>query len=301
MEVEKEVRSSSSSSTTASPTAPSTGLWDFIKGGSKGRRSQPLNPLMHLERIKKGSSPFDPDARAAQRVIDAVNGLRRRNSRRRGPMSLQLSDDEKQGIVNRYAETQWYAALYRPFRNITERQIRWTLRLAHVGMILLLFGFLIVVFVVYAKEMDTVARLSPEDQRDYAHMVQGMRYSDIYYAGKRVLESDDPLEALPPEVRLHMALDACREKNWHKMDWNVELRKMHPDSALEEHDWIHIFYWVVMEVGRAIGGGGGLFNDRVLDVREVRQGNAESPEERDRFVEMEPTALPTKTKRGFFS
>ena len=288
------------SPSSASITKPSQGFWAFLTGGSKGRRSQPMNPLMYIDRMRK-KSPYDPDARAAQRLIDAVNGLRRRNARRQDPMTVQLSEEEKQEIVNRYSETRWYGPLYRPFRHITERQIRWTLRISHVGLLVLLVGYLAMVLVVYTKEMDTVARLSPEDQQDYAYMVQGMRYSDIFNTGKVVLDRDDPLEALPAEVRLHMVIDACREKNWHRVDWDVELRKMHPNSAFEDRDYLHIFYWMIMDVGRAIAGGGGLFNDRVLDVQEVRHSGEESPQERNRFVEMEPTELPTKTKRGFFS
>lgn len=296
----KGAASASTSSLAANLTQPARGFWNFIKGGSKGRRSQPLNPLMYLERVT-GKSKFDPDARAAQRIIDAVNGLRQRNSRRQSPMTVQLSEEEKQEIVSRYAETRWYAALYRPFRHITDRQIRWTVRISHIGLLLICVGFLVMVLLVYMKEMDMVAKLSPEDQRDYAYMVQHMRYSDIYNTGKVVLDRDDPLEALPPEVRLHMAIEACREKKWHELDWEVELRKMHPKTAMEEYDYLHLFYWTMMEVGRAMTGGGSLFSDRVLDVQRARQGVGETPEERDRFVEMEPTALPAKTKRGFFS
>ncbi|KPI86843.1 hypothetical protein ABL78_4079 [Leptomonas seymouri] len=289
-----------SSSSGAGMTKPSTGFWNFLKGGSKGRRSQPLNPLMYLER-SHAMSQYNPDARAAQRLIDAVNGLRRRNSRRQDPMTIQLSEEEKQAIVNRYASTRWYGPLYRPFEKITERQIRWALRISHIVLLLLLVGFLVVVMLAFMREMDTVAKLSPEDQQDYAYMVQGMRYSDIYKAGKAVLDRDDPLEALPPEVRLHMAIEACRDRGWHKIDWAVELRTMHAKSAWEDGDFTHLFYWMVMQVGRAMSGGGGLFNDRILDVQRVREDGTESPQERDRFVEMEPTAMPITTKRSFFS
>ncbi|KPA78628.1 putative mitochondrial hypothetical protein [Leptomonas pyrrhocoris] len=290
----------SSSASQDSLAKPSTGLWDFLRGGNKGRLSQPLNPLMYLERMN-GKSQYDPDARAAQRLIDAVNGLRRRNPRRQDSMTVQLSETEKQEIVRRYASTRWYGALYNPFKHVTEGQIRWGLRLGHIGLALLILAFLVCVLLAFTKEMDTVAKLSPEDQRDYAYMVRGMRYSDIYKVGKAVLDSDDPLDALPPEVRLHIVIDACREKRWHQVDWDMELRTMHPKSAWEERDVLHLLYWTVAEVGRAMSGGGGLFTDRILDVGKVRQGSAESPEERDRFVEMEPTAMPTRTTRGFFS
>lgn len=292
--------SSAASSLHASLTKPASGFWAFLKGGSKGRRSQPLNPLMLLQKVGD-KSPYDPDARAAQRLIDAVNGLRTRNARRKEPMVVQMPIEQRQEIVNRYVETRWYAPFYRPFQSLTERQIRWSSRIAHFMLFVLTAMFILIVFFAYRKEMETVAKLSPEDRRDYAYMVKGMRYSDIYNTGKAVLDRDDPLEALPPEVRLHMVIEACREKKWHQIDWDVELRKMHPKSAYEERDFIHCLFWIVLDVGRAMVGGGALFSDRVLDVERVRQGLDEPAEAQNRFVELEPTAKPAATKRGFFS
>ncbi|KAG5507669.1 hypothetical protein JKF63_06618 [Porcisia hertigi] len=291
--------SQKSSFTTEPLTRPSDGIWGFIKGGSKGRKTQPLNPLMYLEKWRD-KSKHDPEARAAQRLLAAINGLKKRNSRRRGPMTIQLSDDQRQELVNRYVSTRWYAQLYAPFEGLTERRLRWGIRFSNVALVLLVSCFIVVILLSYFKEMDAVAQLSPEDQRDYAYMVRGMRYSDIYKLGAEVLKKEDPLEALPPAVRLHIVIEACRQKKWHELDWDVELRKMHPASPLEEFDYLHCLYWTMLQVGAVTGGGGTIFSDRVLDLREVRHGNAESAEERTRFLELEPTSLPARTQRTFF-
>ncbi|KAG5481101.1 hypothetical protein LSCM1_06781 [Leishmania martiniquensis] len=290
----------SKSSPMAAPlTRPPGGFWGFIRGGDKGRKTQPLNPLMYLDRWREASR-HDPEARAAQRLLLAINALSKRNSRRREPMTVCLSDKQKQEIVNRYASTRWYARLYAPFQNWTEQHVRWTIRFCNLVLAALTVCSLVVILAAYFKEMDAVAHLSPEDQRDYAYMVRGMRYSDIYKLGVEVLKKEDPLEALPPEVRLHMVIEACRQKRWHELNWDVELRKMHPGSPLEELDYMHCIYWGILQIGALISSGGVLFSDRVLDLREARHGNAESTEERDRFVEMEPTSLPTRTQRSFF-
>ncbi|KAK7199200.1 hypothetical protein NESM_000890200 [Novymonas esmeraldas] len=296
--------SSSAGAETSSPTSgpltkPRGGFWRFIKGGDGGRKRMPLNPLMYLS--KWGDKPaHDPDARASQRLLSAINGLNKVNRRRRTPMVVQLPDDLRQTIVARYAATRWYARLYAPFQSVTEPQLRWGIRLSNVVLVILICAFIVVMLASYYTEMDAVAHLSPEDQRDYAYMVRGMRYSDIYKVGAEVLRTEDPLEALPPAVRLHIVIDACRQRRWHEMDWDVELRKMHPGTPLEELDYLHVLYWTMVYIGGATGGGGVLFSNRVLDVREVRQGNSESTEERDRFVEMGPTALPATTQRTFF-
>ncbi|CAJ1022216.1 hypothetical protein Q4I32_002885 [Leishmania shawi] len=254
---------------------------------------------MYLDRWSERSK-HDPEARAAQRLLEAINALAQRNSRRRKPMTVQLSHDQRQDIVNRYASTRWYARLYAPFRSLTERQVRWGIRICNVVLAIFVSGFMVVMVGGYFKEMDAVAQLSPEDQRDYTYMVRGMRYSDIYKLGTEVLKKEDPLEALPPVVRLHLVIEACRRKKWHELDWDVELRKMHPRSPLEELDYLHCLYWVILQIGTVIGGGGAMFSDRVLDLREVRQGNETSAKERERFVEMEPTSLPARTQRSFF-
>ncbi|KAG5481744.1 hypothetical protein CUR178_07097 [Leishmania enriettii] len=280
-------------------TKPPGGFWSFIRGGSEGRKTQPLNPLVYLDKWRE-TSKHDPDARAAQRLLAAINALNKRNSRRREPMTVCLSEEQKQDIVKRYVSTRWYARLYAPFQNLTERRVRWGIRFSNVVLTVLVTCFFMVIIVAYFKEMETVAHLSPEDHRDYAYMVRGMRYSDIYKLGAEVLKKEDPLEALPPEVRLHMVIEACRQKQWHKLNWDVELRKMHPGSPLEELDYLHCLYWAILLVGALVGGGGALFSDCVLDLREARHGKAESVEERERFVEMEPTSLPTRTQRTFF-
>ncbi|AYU78066.1 hypothetical protein conserved [Leishmania donovani] len=258
-----------------------------------------MNPLMYLDKWNE-KSKYDPEARAAERLLAAINGLNKRNSRRRESMTVQLSDEQRQEIVNRYASTRWYARLYAPFRGMTERRVRWGIRICNVVLLVLVSCLIVVIVVSYFKEMDAVAHLSPEDQRDYAYMVRGMRYSDIYKLGAEVLKKEDPLEALPPAVRLHMVIEACRQRKWHELDWDVELRRMHPASPLEEWDYLHLLYWGILQIGSLTGGGGVMFSDRVLDVREVRHGSAESAEERERFVEMGPTSLPARTQRTFF-
>ncbi|GET87852.1 hypothetical protein, conserved [Leishmania tarentolae] len=290
---------SKSASATEPLTRPSGGFWSFMRGGSEGRKTQPMNPLMHLSKWGE-KSKHDPEARTAQRLLEAINGLNKRNSRRREPLTVQLSDTQRQEIVNRYASTRWYARLYAPFRSWSERRVRWGIRICNVVLVFIVSCLIVVVVASYFREMDAIAQLSPEDQRDYAYMVRGMRYSDIYKVGAEVLKREDPLEALPPAVRLHMVIEACRQKKWHELDWNVELRKMHPASPLEEWDYLHLLYWAILTIGSLTSGGGVMFSNRVLDVREVRHGSAESAEEKDRFVEMEPTSLPARKQRTFF-
>lgn len=295
------VSRSSTSAPAAAVSAPPRGVWWFLKGGDKGRRAQPLNPLMHLNEWK-GKPRHDPEARAAQRLLEAISGLRKRNSRRRVPMAVELSDEQRKDIVNRYVSTRWYAKLYAPVRNVTDGQVRWLKRLCHLCLIVIACVAVGLSLYGYYLEMDAVQQLSPEDQHDYAYMVRGMRYSDIYYCAEPVLKKEDPLEALPLPVRLHIVIEACREKKWHEVNWETELRKMHPGTPLQEFDYIHICYWVMMELGRIVyGGGGSLFNDRVLDLREAHHSGKEPEVERNRFVEYGPTQRPPQKGRGFFS
>lgn len=284
---------------TALPTRPPSGFLNFLKGGEKGRKSQPVNPL-HFLNSWRGRSKYEQDIRSTQRLLDAIAGLQQKNKRRRDPITVQLSDEQKREMVNSYAGQRWYWWVYYPCRNVTDRQLKWWARWSKLGLAVLVCACYGLLLYLYYCEMDVFVALSPEDQRDYIYFVLNMRYSDFYKAGKAVLDRDDPLVALPPAVRCHMAIEACREKGWDKVDWGVENRRLHPHSALEEGDYIHLLFWAMMYLGSAISGGGVIFSDRVMDVSESYRGAKEREEERDRFVEAEPTALPVSMKKSFF-
>ncbi|ORC92732.1 uncharacterized protein TM35_000034850 [Trypanosoma theileri] len=255
----------------------------FLGFGSRAGRKMPLNPLAALNPEIRDPS----EDRSTSRFLLALQQLNGKRRSREQKMTLQLSAEQKHDIVNRYAQTRWYGFLWYPARNITERQFKWWRRFAHLALIVLMLFGLFIALLLYYREMETVLLLSPEDRRDYQHIVSGMRYSEIYHLAMDVLQKEDPLEALPAPARYHLILEAAREKGWHQIDWELEARTRYPYSPLDEMDFIHMFYWGVIYIGSVLTGGGELFSDRFGNLMDVK-GEYRRREMEESFVEHGP-------------
>ncbi|KEG09077.1 hypothetical protein DQ04_05861000, partial [Trypanosoma grayi] len=189
----------------------------FLGFGRRAGRAMPLNPLLALR--PKNEEP-DED-RITARFLQAVQQLNGKRRRRNESLTLQLTEEQRHDIVNRYAQTRWYGFLWRPARNVTERQFKWWRRFAHLALLVVVLFGLGTALLLYYREVETVLQLSPEDRRDYQHIVTGMRFSEIYNLAMEVLRKEDPLEALPMPARYHLLLEAARARGWHTMDWEL--------------------------------------------------------------------------------
>ncbi|KAH9589260.1 hypothetical protein LSM04_005181 [Trypanosoma melophagium] len=265
----------------------------FLGFGSRAGRKMPLNPLAALNPEIRDPS----EDRSTSRFLLALKRLNGKRRSREQKMTLQLSPEQKHDIVNRYAQTRWYGFLWYPARNITERQFKWWRRFAHLALLVLILLGLFIALMLYYREVETVLLLSPEDRRDYQHIVSGMRYSEIYHLAMDILQKEDPLEALPAPARYHLILEAAREKGWHQIDWELESRTRYPDSPLESMDFIHMFYWGVMYIGSALTGGGELFSDRFGNLIDI-QREYKRREMEESFVEHGPIALSSNKSEG---
>lgn len=215
---------------------------------------------------------------------------------------IRLSEAEQRIILNRYVENKWYGHIFQRFNNIPLYRIRIarntaaTLGGVFIVLIIGMFCYL------YYKEMECVLMMSDEDRRDYVFMVMSMRYSDIVRVGMARVNTEDPLGALPDPARMHIVVEACREKGWHTTDWERELRVMHPLTAIEECDYEHIIYWMMMYVGKFLSFSGSYFSDQFYNLSE-RRDQERKREQREEFTQAEPIALPEKKSRWerFFS
>ncbi|KAG8346688.1 hypothetical protein ERJ75_000931900 [Trypanosoma vivax] len=253
----------------------------FLGFGRHQGRTMPLNPLATL----RPHNVDEHEERCTAHFLQAVEKLHGKRRRRAEGLTLQLTAEQQHDIVNRYAKTRWFGILWHPFRNVTERQFKWWRRIAHLFLLIVtLLGFA-VTMLLYYREMEAVLQLSPEDRRDYEHIVTGMRFSEIYSLSMEVLKREDPLEALPAPARYRLLLEAARAKGWHQIDWALEARTRYPRSPLEDMDFIHLFYWSVMYTGLAVTGGGELFSDRFGDLVQVR-GLRKKEEVEASFVEV---------------
>ncbi|EAN93230.1 hypothetical protein C3747_228g16 [Trypanosoma cruzi] len=239
----------------------------FLGFGRRAGRTMPVNPLSVL-RSREMDSREDRSTSLFLQAVQMLSGKRRSRDVR---LTLQLTPEQQQDIVNRYARTRWYGFIWYPFRNVTERQFKWWRRFAHFALLIVALFGLAVALVLYYREVEAVLRLSPEDRYDYQKMVTGMRYSEIYRLSMEVFQKEDPLEALPAPARYHLLIEAARKKGWHRVDWELESRTRYPRSSLEDMDFIHLFYWSIMYIGSLVTGGGELFSDRFGDLMEVQE------------------------------
>ncbi|EAN92221.1 hypothetical protein C3747_2g672 [Trypanosoma cruzi] len=267
----------------------------FLGFGRRAGRTMPVNPLSVL-RSRETDSKEDRSTSLFLQAVRMLSGKRRSRDVR---LTLQLTPEQQQDIVNRYARTRWYSFIWYPFRNVTERQFKWWRRFAHFTLLIVALFGLAVALALYYREVETVLRLSPEDRRDYQKMVTGMRYSEIYRLSMEVFQKEDPLEALPAPARYHLLIEAARKKGWHRVDWELESRTRYPRSSLEEMDFIHLFYWSIMYIGSLVTGGGELFSDRFGDLMEVQETHRRREMEAN-FVEHgpEPPAICIGEKEG---
>ncbi|CCW64929.1 unnamed protein product [Phytomonas sp. EM1] len=268
-------------------------FWQSLRRYS--RRKMPFNPLHQIHKWGDLTESGDPANRGTKRFLLAIEEMFGRSKKRSEKMTVHLSEDQRHEIVARYASTRWWGRLYYPFRNISDRQIKWSRRISRVLMMVILIFVSIIIFVLYFQEVRVVGLLSPEDRRDYIHIVNGMRLSEVYKLADEVLAKEDPLMALPAEERCHLFLEAAREKNWHLIDWEVEARSRYPRSALDDFDLVHLTYWLCMTVGSTLTGSSTYFTDSFGLAERTKRQEAELSS-----LEFDPKALPEKKKRGFW-
>lgn len=262
---------------------------------SDGRRTD--KKRFSLFSAKKSSaSPLEQDmsTRSTTRFLQAAKALHGRKKGERIAFSALLSEEQKLEIVNREIESKWWARFwYKPFRNISEHRLRSTKRWLHVVLTIVLLSAFGIVMFLYYKEILLIDSLSPEDKVDYIYLVRNMRYSDFLNMAMEVLQKEDPLEALPPPARYHVALEEARRRGLtSEVDWESLHRERHPASAFEEFDFVHVFYWFVMYLGNLFYGGGGLFSSRLLGTEAVAKAEGKKAVIREEPAFIGPTAPP---------
>lgn len=241
------------------------------EGSSERRRRR--QEAEEAEEAAFSASSANPQAhtmaqRSTSRLMQAARSLNGRRRASHTAFTTLLSDEQKLEIVNQKIESKWWArAWYRPFRHVTDHQMRSTKRGLHLALLVFTVALLGVVVYLYRAEMLMVASLSPQDREAYIFLVMHMRYSTFYEMAMEVLKTEDPLEALPPGARYHVALEEARRRGWTSasaIDWEVKARELYARSALEDGDWVHLTYWAMMYIGSAAYGGSGFFSSRVL-------------------------------------
>lgn len=272
----------------------SIGLW-----GRRKVKSMPMNPLHDVQTTSSMRRRYasDPDAAHLSRFLLAIEELYGKSRRRGEEVAVQFSEEEKRGIVARYAETRWWGRLYNPVKDVSDSQIRRTLRWGRFVIALCVSAIFGALLLMYRQEMHMVSELSAQDRRDYTRMVMGMRQGDIRKLGNEVLSKEDPLYVLPEAARCHILLEEARKRHWDKVDWEVECRNQHPESALVEGDFIHLLYWAAMLVGNLLYGGSAVFDDAAFRFADA----SKDKERREPAKPLGPTAKPESVKRTFFS
>lgn len=214
------------------------------------------------------ASPQDQGSftsRSTARFLQAAKTLHGRKKGQSSAFNALLSDEQKLAIVNREIESRWWARWwYSPFRNVTDHRLKMIKRFLHFCLLLCSVTSFCVCVYVYRDEMRIISSLTPQDRSDYIYLASNMRYSDLWNMGMEVLNKEDPLEALSPAARYHLVLEEARRLGWTTTDWALAVREKHPHSALEEGDYIHVMFWMMMYVGSYAVGGGVLFSTRTL-------------------------------------
>lgn len=219
---------------------------------------------------RSSASPLEQDlntTRSTTRFLQAAKALHGKKKGERLAFTALLSDKQKLAIVNKEIESKWWARFwYRPFRNVTDQRLRSTKRILHTLLFVFCVIFCLSSVYFYRGEMRLLENLTPEDKADYIYLLVNMRFSDVWNMAMEVLNKEDPLEALPPPVRYHLALEEARRRGWTTtVDWKVQQRVLHPLSAVEEGDFVHIFFWAMMYIGSiASGGGSSIFSARFV-------------------------------------
>lgn len=246
-------------------------LQDRSYEGEERDAARPSSSSFFFSRKKKntGASPLEQDlntTRSTSRFLQAAKALHGKKKGERVAFTALLSDEQKLAIVNKEIESKWWARFwYRPFRHVTDHRIRTTKRILHVFLFVFSVTFFLASVYLYREEMKILESLAPQDKADYIYLITNMRFSDVWHMAMEVLNKEDPLEALPPAARYHLAMEEARKRGWTStVDWEVEQRVLHPNSALEEGDYLHVFYWVMMYIGSIASGGGSVFTTRFL-------------------------------------
>lgn len=239
--------------------------------GDDSRVTRSSSSFFFSKKKKRSSaSPLEQDlntTRSTTRFLQAAKALHGKKKGEQLAFTALLSDEQKLAIVNKEIESKWWARFwYRPFRNVTDHRLRSTKRILHTLLFVFCVAFCLSSVYFYRAEMRLIESLTPEDKADYIYLIVNMRYSDVWNMAMEVLNKEDPLEALPAPVRYHLALEEARRRGWTStVDWKVEQRVLHPLSAVEEGDFVHIFFWAIMYIGSiASGGGSSIFTSRFL-------------------------------------
>lgn len=202
-------------------------------------RSMPLNPLLVLDKV---------DDKSTKKVLHAVETLKRK------PDSMQLTEEQQLQVVNAFAETKWYAPLWRPLGKLNYKRVRRWGYLCQAGFVLCLIGTATAALFLYRDEVLAFQHLEEAEQMAYLKIVLGMRYSEIHKLSAAFLKDADPLEVLPIGVRLQLTVREMMKRGWHEIDWESEKRTRYPKGPLESFDVVHIAFWAVMYWGRLCNG-----------------------------------------------
>jgi hypothetical protein len=122
--------------------------------------------------------------------------------------------------------------------------------------------------------MDLFAQMDPADQRDFKKVMFGARVSEVMPIGNAALEKVDPLRILPDREKMKVVVDAWRAAGLVDKDWELEARKR--KSLFVDFDYLHIFYWTILTVGRYMIGGGYMWWG--LEEETLRQEEIEARE-----------------------
>ena len=214
------------------------------RGKKVGMKVMPLNPLT----IKPNLRKFEPS-----RTASASSPL---SERSREARAFKLSDEDTMRICDRYVdrERKWWAFAWRFMRRYWPHHLwlRHFRKIQVVGSIALL-TIMAVLRMLYQTEMAMFASLSAKDQRDYQHLRWTLRGGEFLRRYSCVMESEDPLNLLPPAEQVSRFLDHARKQGWTATDIDSEQRKW--PSQLESFDPEHAWYWSFMYLGRVLNGG----------------------------------------------
>lgn len=246
----------------------------FLGFGSSAR-SMPLNPLLVLNKVQ------DP---ATKNILRAVDKLKR------DPESVQLTEEQQQHVVNAFAETKWYAALWRPLRNVNYKRVRRWNYACQAMFVLCLIGSFVCMGALYRAEAMAFDQLTEEEKQAYFRIICGIRYSEVVQLSKKIIAEQDPMHVLPIHVTFQMTVREMMRLGWHEIDWEQESRTRYPKSALESGDFFHIFYWIILSFGKFLNGGQLYFSGNFGDLEMKRILRREEEAERRRAVVIEGPA-----------
>ncbi len=214
---------------------PSEGSRGIFGWFGRSARKQPLNPL----RVLKQRDTNDKSTKQVMAGLKKMGG---------NVENITITEDQQIDIVNETFKDRWWGkAVMRAIRYMPPSLIKKRLKVLRWVIILMFLCLLGTAAGAFIYELILYGRLEQVDRDTYRHVMTGMRKSDLMKIGYEVEAKEDPSGLLKMHELVALMLKEIRNRGLDKVDFELEYRRR--GSPLEELDWIHLTYEVLMKTG----------------------------------------------------